>query len=180
MWPFKRKENISYIKFVESLYSLAIDITNNYDLFNKIINEGPFDNKDKLEKNEVLRRKWEVFYFIFTIILLSCEKHQDNYKNIIQDLITVFSSQIPNNNKECQGDILNERYVLYKNSLINKEPGPTWYLANCFLSMAWLNMSDLEGKWLPHTLIENVEITRIVGGTIDFVNKLFDKYEIIM
>ncbi len=125
-------------------------------------------------------RKWEIFYFIFSIILLSCERYQANYKDIINDLKNAFSLQLPDEHKEHQIEILNERYELYKNSLIDKEPGPHWYLANCFLSMVWLNIPDLEGTWLPHTLIENMEVTEIVSGTIDFVNKLFNQYKIII
>jgi hypothetical protein len=42
MWPFKGKEKITYMNFVLSLYSLASDITNNYDFFNDIINKKPY------------------------------------------------------------------------------------------------------------------------------------------
>jgi len=122
----------------------------------------------------------EIFYFVFSIILLSCGKYQAKYKNIIKDLKNTFSSQISYDNKEYHIEILNERYELYKNSLLDREPGPRWYLSNCFLSMVLVNIPDPEGQWLLSTLLKNIEVTRIVSGTIDFVNKLFNKYKIII
>jgi hypothetical protein len=185
----ERKKDITPDQLAEGLlYLIHVKITKTYKSFfdylkNQLLQENANDRE-----YESFRRDWEIWFFLASLLMIiikgHCIKNAGHTYIItyVEKWINKFLSANPMFNEEGKKEFISQfwkRYQFYSNTLIDKEPGPTWYLSKAFLSILWFNLPDPEGRWIVGNPDDILYISEIFINLAEEVNNLFSQFNII-
>lgn len=200
---FSRKQKLTSKEFAQGLvFSANKILLDSHELFKKIIKINLL-GEEEISNDEYKRREWEIFFFTITSIIMALEgkinidsKNQLRNQRILDDFIeeltgnylnTIAGSAkhaLPINFKNDFSEKIWQRYKTYKNSWIEKEPGPVWHLSKCFLSIIWFaDLIDEDFDFLkqypvPFPLDDMMFVSKFFMNTIKFVNDTFNQFKI--
>ncbi|MGO8762688.1 MAG: hypothetical protein ACLP2P_01640 [Desulfobaccales bacterium] len=166
-----------YLKITKTDKSFFDDLTKQY--LQKVGND---------EDYEINMREWEIWFFLASLLMIAVNGHcvknvEDTYiityvKKWINNLLESNPRLNETERKEFSSKIW-QRYQFYTETLIDKDPGPTWYLSKAFLSILWFNHPDPEGRLIIGNLEEILYISEIFINLAEGVNNLFSQFNII-
>lgn len=171
------RKKVKYNEFIEGLCIIAINIRN--DLLNyldDILKSDYLFNKEISWQDEIIRREWELMFFINSLITLKLETFKNKYPSIDIDFIN-YQAEIYGKiyNKIDFIDKFNNKMEVYRHSLIDGVN----FMSNCFLSLLWLNIADPKGLWIPHALSEQLKICEVSVKIIEDIYKVYNNFRII-
>jgi hypothetical protein len=200
---FSRKQKLTSKEFGQGLvFHANKTLSDSHELFKKIITINLL-SEEEISNNEYKRREWEIFFFTITSIIMALEgkinidsRNRLRNQRILDDFIeevtgnylnTIVASAkhtLPINFKNDFSEKIWQRYKTYKNSWIEKEPGPVWHLSKCFLSIIWFaDLIDEDFDFLkqypvPFPLDDMMFVSQFFMNMIKFVNDSFNQFKI--